>query len=57
METREGEFIGNDGVWNGLFVGDNINVNLNVSTRFRTQARSRGRGGGSSPPQKFSDLN
>ena len=38
METREGQFIENDGVQyltgkNGLFVGDNINVNQNIGTR------------------------
>ena len=42
MKTREGQFIGNDGVRirlekNGLFVGDNINVNQNVSKRFQTR--------------------
>ena len=38
METREGQFIENDGVRillekNGLFVGDNINMNQNIGTR------------------------
>ena len=38
VETREGQFIGNNGmrIWlekNGLLVGDNINVNQNIGTR------------------------
>ena len=31
LETSEGQFIGNDGVWIWL-VGDNINVNQNIGT-------------------------
>ena len=31
--TQASQFLGNDGEWIWLFVGDNINVNQNIGTR------------------------